>query len=161
MTQRDAEISSCRKYRWTLTRASDGTPPDAPTVAFLLCNPSTADDEVDDPTCVRGWGFTQAWGYSRMMFVNVNPYRSTNPKVQVHAEPWALEVNDSALIVAANCDLVVCAWGRHALQPLVDRAVNILKYITPVHYLALCNDKKTPKHPLYLAAVLRPTPWHI
>ena len=45
--KKDALLSEDRKYRYLLSRAWDEA---KPTVLFIGLNPSTADEETDDPT---------------------------------------------------------------------------------------------------------------
>ena len=47
-------------------------------VAFVLLNPSTADEEGDDPTIRRCIGFAQRHGFGGLEAVNLYAYRATN-----------------------------------------------------------------------------------
>ena len=54
-----AVLSPCRQYRYALWRKwADG-----PQVLFVMLNPSTADESVDDPTIRRCISFAKAWGF--------------------------------------------------------------------------------------------------
>ena len=158
-----ASISPCGLYRFELRR--DIEPDDAPsfvlagTVAFLLNNPSTADAMKNDPTVVRGLGYTIAWGFSRMIFVNVNPYRSTDPERALLPSDEALDVNVAVLRrVAQEAELVVCGWGMKADAGLVKVATETM--LPHVHLHALAYSKTgVPRHPLYLRKDLRPLLW--
>lgn len=129
-------------------------------VLFALCNPSTANGEEDDATERRGWGFTNAWGFGKFIFVNANPFRSTDPKKAQHPSSTALATNDLYLMThAREAALVVCAWGANANAFYANRAKTILQAWAPLHYLALTKNG-IPKHPLYLRGDLVPQPWN-
>jgi hypothetical protein len=158
--KRGAILSPCQTYRFQLTREMY-PPADPGTVLFVLNNPSIADAEIDDPTVRRGWGFTRAWGYGRMIFMNVNPYRSTDP-VLAKIPPTSVIVEncDGLTLTAIESDVVVCAWGTKAEPGLVRNALNALRLSgKPLHYLELSKDG-TPKHPLYLKKSLWPQVWN-
>lgn len=75
------ESVGCSRFRHTLVRRwAPG-----PLVAWLLTNPSTADDLRDDPTSWRVIEFTHAWGYPGAVVVNFAPFRSSKP---VDLWPW-------------------------------------------------------------------------
>ena len=56
---RPALFSPCRTFRYRLGRRwSDG-----PVLAFIMLNPSRADEHIDDPSVRRCIGFAQRLGY--------------------------------------------------------------------------------------------------
>jgi hypothetical protein len=73
-----AVFSACRTWRYRLDREFIQS---GPTIAFGLHNPSTADENTDDPTLRRGIGFARTWGAGRLIFVNPWAGCATNPKV--------------------------------------------------------------------------------
>lgn len=128
------------------------------TCAFVMLNPSTADDSNDDPTIRRCKGFAKSWGYTSLIVVNTNPMRSTNPKRTPEPTEFDLLENDEYLRRAAfYADIVVCAWGGFVNPELETRVIDVYME-TPLHHLGLTKGGK-PRHPLYLPATLRPTPW--
>jgi hypothetical protein len=141
----------------------DAPPRPSGYVLWVLCNPSTADAETDDPTERRGWGFTNRWGYGKFVFVNTNPFRSTDPHKARGVSSDALLANDSFLIRHAQAaSVVVCAWGHDAKYGgIAARTEHVLRNVAkvPLHYLALSKDG-TPKHPLYLKGNANPIPWN-
>lgn len=169
--RREATISADGLYRHDLTRtvqpgckcarcavASLARPG---YVLFCLCNPSTADAETDDATERRGWGFTNAWGFGKFVFVNTNPFRSTDPKKARVPDELVLLQNDLYLVTHAQAaSVVVCAWGTNADPILAARALRIVRAKARVPVCALALTKNgTPKHPLYLSGDSIPRPF--
>lgn len=158
-TIKGAILSDCQRYRYMLQRYIK--PPLAPYrwVAWVLCNPSTADHKHDDATVRRAWAFTQSWGYNGMMFVNTNPHRSTNPDAQRIPNASVLAYNDSYLMdTMTSCALTVCGWGDGALPELVKRTALVLHACGPLHSLRV-TKAGNPAHPLYLPSNLQPQKW--
>lgn len=160
MILRTAVISPCGTYRYSLTREDDMPRPDSKgTVVFCLTNPSTADALIDDQTVKKGWKYTVAWNYHRMIYVNVNCYRATDPLLAKMPPPSVLTENDTHIRFAASqSDLFICAWGTNADPELVTRALGVLKCQKPLYYLEL-SKYGIPKHPLYLKDNLLPQRW--
>lgn len=148
-----ATFSNCRKYRFDLGRVgSEGKG----VCLFVLNNPSTADRNTDDATVRRGWNYACAWGYRTMVFVNVNPFCSTDPDGALIPPEDVLKRNDDKLKMWADvADVVVGAWGAQADERFVNRALFILQRYVDVSALELCIDG-TPKHILYLNKELKP-----
>lgn len=148
---KDAAISPCGLYRYTLSRTWDEKKAH---VLFILLNPSTADAELDDPTLRRGIGFAKAWNYGGVVYVNLFGFRATSPKDMKAATDPVGPLNDGFLLTEADrADKIVLAWGTHGTHLGRDKAV--------IKLLANCADKvyclgRTkaghPKHPLYLNA---------
>ena len=57
--KKDAILSDCKKYRYSLSRTWDES---KPLIGFIGLNPSTADDVIDDPTITRCINFAKSWG---------------------------------------------------------------------------------------------------
>src|SRR5690606_11273664 len=66
LDDKGAEFSPCRTYRYALWRIWDEQ---RPTVTWVMLNPSTADEQADDPTIRRVLGFTRAWGAGSAVIV--------------------------------------------------------------------------------------------
>ena len=47
-----------------------------PLAAWLMCNPSYADSDKDDPTMLRVIHFSRSWGYAGVIVLNCFPYIS-------------------------------------------------------------------------------------
>lgn len=152
-----AKFSPCRRYRYALWREWD---PSKPTVVFCGLNPSTADENDDDPTIRRCLRFAREWGFGHLVMLNVYGWRSTDPR-------GLLEVNDPtgpenlAIILrwAQRARLFVCCWGngiRHIdgfrlRQELRSKGVRL-------HVLKLTAQGQ-PWHPLYLRSDSWPVTW--
>lgn len=128
-------------------------------MAFIALNPSTADAARDDPTIRRCMGFTRAWGYRRMVVVNLFALRATKPvDMFAHSAPIGPE-NDAVLaqIVRDSRKLVAC-WGvcwKNAAQraAVSDRVSALLACVRAERrriYAMETTREGHPRHPLYL-----------
>jgi hypothetical protein len=143
----DAVFSPCRRYRYTLSRTWDST---LPTVNFIMLNPSTADETVDDPTIARQIVRSKLWGYGSLVITNLFAWRSTDPSVLPDIEDPVGEMNDGCIeVTARHSDLVIVGWGNHG--GLRGRSQAVLKLLEPITLKALKVTKEGhPQHPLYL-----------
>lgn len=154
-----ATFSPCRRYRYRLWRFWS----DAPPIAFVMLNPSTADEIANDPTVERCERRARAGGYGGVAVVNLFALRSTDPKALYDEADPVGPNNDAAILdVARHAGLVVCAWGRHGR--LRDRGPKVLLMLweagVTTHCLKRGKDGQ-PSHPLYLPYALRPMPFGI
>lgn len=155
-----AWLSGCERYRYRLGR-NWGEGWGAP-VTFVMLNPSTADAQQDDPTIRRCVGFAKAWGFGRLVVVNLYALRSTDPKGLWRADDPIGPDNDDHLSeaawVAARDDApIIAAWGANA-KP--DRVAEVLALPHMDRLTALGVTKAgAPRHPLYLRADAFPEPW--
>ena len=144
-----AIISDCNKYRYELHREWDKK---KKKVLFIMLNPSTADGLNDDLTTIRCMNFAKKWGYGGIMIGNIYSFRAKRPK---DLKKW---LNDPAIPLdrgyrtnrvhveemAQQADLIICAWGsNHKGIPKWLKELDVSQ-----HYLELCKDGITPKHPL-------------
>lgn len=158
ITARSAVLSPCRAYRYELRRVFDKG---SGTVLFVLNNPSTADAQEDDPALRRGMQYAHDWGYKELIFANVNPCRSTCPKIAKTAKlpESVITGNLTRLGALAQCaDKVVAAWGSDARRDLAASAENVLRCETDLQALAFTAAFQ-PKHILYLSKALKPQLW--
>lgn len=144
---RSAQFSKCRLYRYTLERVWDA---DLPTCVFILLNPSTATELVDDPTNRRGMGFARKWGCGTCVFVNLFAFRTPKPKeMKAAADPVGSLNNRWIKSWSVLADILVAAWGTHGTYRGRDREV--LKLLAPHKIMCFGKTKHGhPKHPLYL-----------
>jgi hypothetical protein len=150
--RKDAKLSTCEKYRYSLTREWDNT---KEKVAFVLLNPSTADASQDDPTVRRCIAFAKCWGYGSIEIVNLFAYRTPHPSKLKEAGYLIGEGNDQYIMRAAeSADLVVLGWGNHGtgltwcrevVQLLKDKKPKALSF----------TQQKQPYHPLWAPCVTK------
>ena len=153
-----AVISSSGLYRYELHREWDKK---KGKVLFIMLNPSTADGNEDDLTTIRCMNFAKKWGYGGISIGNIYPFRAKRPK---HLRRWKTEHDWKILDayeynvahvnnMADEADIIVCAWGCNYNEGIPDW----VEEIGNLHYLELCDDGLTPKHPLgNLSKDLRP-----
>lgn len=146
---RSAIISDCKRYRFQLSRCWDAY---RAWCCWIMLNPSTADDQVDDPTIRRCMDFAKTWGYGGIFVVNLFAWRATDPKTLADAADPGGEGNGKAIISSAQLsDLVICAWGTGG--KLNDRGRRITDLLTtwkiPMKCLGVTKCGH-PKHPLYM-----------
>jgi hypothetical protein len=83
---REAVLSECGRYRYSLTRVWTPNPDKRtfptkqPLDVWVMLNPSIADADLDDPTIRRCIGFSRSWGAPGIAVVNLFPWRATDPK---------------------------------------------------------------------------------
>jgi hypothetical protein len=152
-TERNAILSSCRAYRYVLSREWGA----GPLVLFVGLNPSTADETEDDPTVRRCVGFANAWGYNRLFLANLFGFRSTKPRELLRATDPVGPENDRYLRnLSRRADLTVAAWGVQGRWH--GRNDEVCGMLANLHYLRLTKGGH-PSHPLYLPGSLRPKKW--
>lgn len=144
----DAVISDCENYRYRLTRTWDE---DKPTIAFVMLNPSTADDVDDDPTIRRCRGYAKEWGYGSFVVANLFGLRSSEPAaLHDHPDPVGPE-NDSYLReVCDEAEKIVVAWG--AKGSFKDRAIEVAEMLDDDLYALDTMKHGHPNHPLFQPA---------
>ena len=153
-----AEFSPCRTWRYVLRRQWAA----GPKIGFILLNPSTADETLDDPTIRRCIGFAKAWGYGGLVLGNLFGLRSTDPRVLRSVADPVGPGNDDALVEIAreaNGRRVICGWGNHGAS--WGRSIEARRLLAAngarLEALALTGAGE-PGHPLYLRADLKPFP---
>ncbi|OHT44449.1 DUF1643 domain-containing protein [Flavobacterium tructae] len=154
---RNAVVSKCEKFRYTLFRKWDDS---KPLVMFIMLNPSTADAMYDDPTIRRCIGFAKSWGFGGLYVGNLFAYRATDPKNLLTCENIIGADNKYWLDkMASLCEYVVVAWGNSTIMNKLTKKISAnyrpLKGIENLHFIEYSNDG-TPKHPLYLKGDLKP-----
>ena len=143
-----AIISDCNIYRYELHREWDK---DKGKVLFIMLNPSTACGVTDDLTTIRCMNFAKKWGYGGIMIGNIYPLRAKRPRdlknyiknSGIYEYYRELDNENHVHDMVGKADLIVCAWGCN--HPGIPDWVDSLGRL---HYLELCDDSVTPKHPL-------------
>ncbi len=165
-SRQGAVFSPCRDYRYLLWRRLSRS---HKAMLFILLNPSTADEQQDDPTIRRCIGFARTWGIGRLFVANIFAYRDTYPAgMKQRADPigplnktyilWAAQQIQTTA-TARYQPLIVCAWGNHGEHLQQGRAVRdwLQQERLQASYLRQTQSGH-PTHPLYLPAHLKPQP---
>jgi len=152
-----ALFSACRTWRYTLVREWDGG---SGTVLWLMLNPSTADAVRVDPTVRRAVTFAMRWGKARALIGNVFALRATSPEhLYSHTDPVGPDNDAHLAAMAAQADLIVLAWGNHALHGGRCRRIAELMLPHAAKCVLLATTKSgMPGHPLYIAGDTQPKP---
>lgn len=142
-----AVISTCKRYRYRLSRHWDAA---LPLCAFVMLNPSTADGTRDDPTIRRCVGFARAWGCGGLVVVNLFAFRSPRPSdLAIVPDPVGPENDTHVLDVCQDAAIVVAAWGAEPVAR--DRAEHVVQLLAGVRLECLGKTKGGfPRHPLYV-----------
>ena len=145
-----------RRYRYSLIRAWDLS---LPRVAFIMLNPSTADETALDPTLRRCLNFARWWDFGSFEIGNLFALRSTDPSaLRDDPDPEGPENDDALRTIAGRAALIVCGWGTNG--PYRNRADRVCRLLAghTLHALRL-TKAGDPSHPLYLSGSLRPFVW--
>ena len=138
-------------------RGSGAKPP--ATAAWLMCNPSRAGHEIDDPTAGRVVSHSQRFGFPRQLVGNVWPLRTPYP-----VDLWRMLADDvlSPAMNAANLDalamigaqasLHIAAFGAEPARRYSNAVYAALEAFTnggavPLYCLGTTDDRQ-PLHPL-------------
>ncbi len=136
------------RYRYSLWRAWSAY---HPRIAFVLLNPSTADEQRNDPTIRRCMGFARAWNFGSMEVVNLFAYRATDYRKLFKVNDPIGEENNRFLMQAVECcSTVVLGWGTKG--PLLGRDRQIMSLLAgrnDVYCLGITKDGQ-PRHPLFV-----------
>jgi len=155
--QKDAIFSPCKAYRYTLSRKWNSSPDKEGYTLFVMLNPSTADENILDPTVRRCLYYTIKWGYGDMHVCNIFALRSTNPKrLYESIDPIGQENDKYICNEVKNANIVIAAWGSHGkYKNRGNEVMKMISTIKDVHYLKLTKEN-IPCHPLYLKGDLSP-----
>ena len=160
----NAELSICKKYRYSLTRIWDE---DKPNVMFVMLNPSTADEKNDDPTIRRCINFAKDFGAGGIYVVNLFPLRATNPNELLINDSIISEENKNYIKKYSELSsIIICAWGNNKIIKRINKKFNTnvynqLKLINSELYCLELSKDNTPKHPLYLPKNLKPIKFNL
>lgn len=153
--EKRALFSKCGVYRYDLVRNWDES---KPLFLIIMLNPSTADDEKDDPTTTKCLRYARENGCGSYVAVNLFAYRSPYPKdmlkakepigkdAQAHIDGWLLKAS------VTLGSIVVTAWGNNGNYKSRDK--HLMESIRHFGIKPLCfgvNKNGSPKHPTYLA----------
>jgi hypothetical protein len=158
-----AEFSLCRTWRYRLDREFLDVP-NFRRIAWLMLNPSTADEMKNDPTVNRTCIWSSEWGFRFSTVINVYAFRSPKPKDLWTAVDPIGPLNDQTIMrVVSAAELVICAWGVHAkrngrAKQVIDTLLAAGQPRSKFKALVLTKDG-IPGHPLYLEKNPTPFEW--
>ncbi len=146
--KKDAVLSGDRIYRYALFREWDIGNGFA---LFIGLNPSTADEQKDDPTIRRCIQFAKNWECCGLWMVNLFAYRATDPKELLSVDDPIGPDNDWHLKLGVKeSRLVIAAWGTKG--GLKDRDRKVMEMLNNAKIQCLGITKAGfPRHPLYLS----------
>lgn len=156
---KSAVFSNDRLFRYSLERCWNNA---KPTCVFIGLNPSTADENADDPTIRRCMGFAASFDCGSLMMLNLYGYRSTDwKKLRGIAGPVGYMADNDIpgyIRSLARYEIdgkysgpIIAAWGGNV--DAIDGGTRAREVATAVADLkALRISAKTghPYHPLYL-----------
>lgn len=150
-----ATFDPTRTYRYNLWRERDAG---SGMVAYGMLNPSTAAEDVDDNTIRRCLGFAEALNKQRVEAWNLYAYCATHPSDLARASAPIGPDNDRWILdVCGRADLVIVAWGAHAM--VRNRAPWVLAMLAQRGVGVTCLRRTKggfPEHPSRLPGNLRP-----
>jgi len=133
-----------REYRYRLHRTWNT---EKLTVAFIMLNPSTADETANDPTVRRCIGYAKDWGYGTLLVGNIFALRSTDPKqLYEHTAPVGPDNDDHLQSINETAERTIAAWGTYG--SLRDRGIAVTKMLEGLQALNVTKHGH-PNHPLY------------
>jgi hypothetical protein len=124
----------------------------------MMLNPSTADENSNDPTVERCERRAREWGYGGLIVTNIFAWRSTDPRALLEIDDPIGPENDAVIVRAVSLARdTICAWGVHGWM----RGVNLVTGpLVGVGLYALCfTNDGTPGHPLYVPYSAEPVPY--
>lgn len=161
MMRSTATFSDDRLYRWDLTRIQT----QGPVRAWILLNPSTADEHTNDPTVFRCMQRDIGEGFAGTIVLNIFALRSTDPQALYTAKDPIGLLNDSVIRYWAchpAVKQIACGWGNHGLH--LERGQRVLEILLrckaarKMRAIALTKFDQ-PVHPLYQAYANVPKRW--
>jgi hypothetical protein len=155
ITFREAEISICQRYRYSLRRTWDHG---AKAVLFCMLNPSIADSMREDPTLVRCINFAQRWGFRGLEIVNIFAFISTDPAgLRGAADPVGPANAEGIQRALRRTHATIVAWGAGGAASTKEKfgaaervALDLLRAADrPIECLGYTVARQ-PRHPLML-----------
>tara|TARA_B100001029_G_scaffold24619_1_gene17226 strand:+ start:2889 stop:3341 length:453 start_codon:yes stop_codon:yes gene_type:complete len=144
---KSAILSKNRKHRYLLSRIWDLNNEN---ILFIMLNPSSADEDIDDATTTKVIRFSKKWGYGGLHICNLYTYRTSSPKKLFSIPKNKRGSNKSEIKkYAKKCFKIVYAWGnKEKVPPWLNQMVSNPSFIE-------LSKEGVPKHPLYLKSNLK------
>ncbi len=135
-------------YRYTLWRVWS---PDHPRITFIMLNPSTANEQRNDPTISRCIAFARHRGFGALEVVNLFACKATYPRDLLKVANPVGEENDRFLTQAlSRSSCIVAAWGiKGTLMDRDKQILQLLEHRQHVYCLGMTRGGH-PRHPLYV-----------
>jgi hypothetical protein len=148
---KSATLSDCRTYRYSLSRTWDNS---KAYVLFIGLNPSTADENKDDPTIRRCIDYAKSWGFGGLKMVNLFAYRATLPSDLKKADfPIGVDNDKHIKELSSSASITIVAWSNDGSY--LNRDKEVLELIKNPMCLNI-NKSGQPSHPLYQKKDLKP-----
>ena len=134
---------------------------------LLVCmlNPSTADEEKNDPTICSVYRLAKNGGYGRLLVLNLLAIRCTNPSnIWLHQDPIGIDNwqtwHNTLKDLNPEQDTVALAWGctpkgRNQFICALVEASNCLKLWKGSIKTWKQNLDGSPRHPLYISSTTK------
>lgn len=149
--ERAATISHGGVYRYDLSRNWG----EGGTAVFVLLNPSTADQTIDDPTVAAVTHFAtslRSHRIGRLTIVNLFALRATDPTLlRSHPDPVGPENDETIARHLQDADAIVVGWGEQGAN-FRDRVRTVLELLAQYQPWCLGTTiKGQPRHPQRLS----------
>ena len=156
-TLSEALYSGCGTYRYFLSRRWDP----GRRLLWVMLNPSTATESVNDPTIARCEGRARRTGYGAVGIANLFNLRETDPKRMLrHPDPVGPEAEPQLAAALDWADDIAAAWGNDAARhPRTAQVCAALRGSGKPLYHLVMNRTGHPRHPLYVAEAQPLVPW--
>lgn len=142
--RREAEWSSNGKRRFKLGRFWS----DQPICTVVGLNPSTANEENDDPTCKRLISLLSRQGYGGYWLVNLITNATPNPlKLNKSGRRLSARNKQAVETAVAQSENVVLAWGAHGVK--YNHRLKVYEMVSEPLCFGVTKDGE-PRHPLYI-----------
>lgn len=121
-------------------------------ILWIMLNPSTADENVDDATIRKCIGFSKLWGAQLFEVCNLFSYISTDPRAlnSIAASALTDRYNDQMILSCARgASIIVAGWGNHG--SIHGRDTEVLHMLKTRNFKVYClrhNKDGSPAHPL-------------
>lgn len=142
-----AELSADRVFRYEARRIWDLS---RPRLVVCMLNPSTADEDKNDPTVLTLCHFGKYWGYGGLQIVNDRAFRASRPADLYLAEEQYGPLNrkylrDAIIYARGSSGEALAAWGN-------AEAGQVFTALAKEHEVTLVclgtTQNGSPKHPL-------------
>lgn len=144
--ERDATFSEDREHRYKLQRVLDGDFRDR-TIAFVMLNPSTADEDGDDPATKKCLEIAREHDFKRVEIVNLfSKINSTAAEIHNCKDPVRAENDQFIIDTCEEADKIICGWGNDGQY--MNRSTEVFNRIS--HHDLECLRVNGSGEPTYI-----------